>query len=116
MSRQKKTIKEHVYKVLQEIDGRQCVIRIRIVSWNDGPPLLEKRRFVYRYNEGGVKELVPGKLMGLRAEDFESISCRYDEIVNLLKSTPTKENTDGKFGSSVGTEEDTISQREWDIG
>jgi len=115
MSKQKKAIKEHVYKVLQEIEGQQCVIRIRVVSWNDGPPLLEKRRFVYRYNEDGVKELVPGKLMGLRIDDFKYISHCYDEIVDLFKSTPTKENTDGKCNSSVGTKEDTISQGKRDI-
>ena len=113
--RKRKEIKEHVYKVLQEIEGLQCVIRIRVVSWNDGPPLLEKRRFIYRYNEEGVKELVPGKLMGLRVEDLKYILHCYDEIVDLLESTPTKENTDGKFNFGVGSKEDTISQGKRDI-
>ena len=96
MTRKKKEIKEHVYKVFQEIEGSQCVIRIRIVSWNDGPPLLEKRRFVYRHNKDGVKELVPSKIMGLRLEDLEFLSGCYDDVVDLLKSdSPIKENTDG---------------------
>jgi len=53
---------------------------LRIVKWNDRPPVLEKRRML-RAAQG---ENFPGRCVGFNQEDIKLIKENYEEILLLL--------------------------------
>lgn len=70
-----------VVKVLNETKVRGDVVRLQVVRWNSGKPLLEKR--AYWYDDGDQEH--PGKAKGLTAEDFDIILQNADEIRTILE-------------------------------
>ena len=63
-------------------DERGNKMVLRIVSWNNGAPKLEKRSF-YRSRESD--EVKTGKAVGLTLEDVSLILDNKDEILELMK-------------------------------
>ena len=53
---------------------------LRVVSWNNGSPKLEKRSF-WMDAEG---ELRTGKNVGITAEDFQLLLEKKDEVLEAL--------------------------------
>jgi len=69
-----------VSKVLRVFYRRGSVV-LRIVKWNDRPPVLEKRRML-RLPTG---QDFPGRVMGLDALDLSIIEVNHTEIQELLQ-------------------------------
>jgi hypothetical protein len=74
-------VKENVILELsREETPKGNPIVLRVVSWNEGPPKIEKRSFWV--NEEGV--LRTGKNLGITAQDFETLIEKQDEIRSVL--------------------------------
>jgi len=58
------------------------IIRLQIVRWNNGKPMLEKRK--YWFNDDGEER--PGKSKGLTAQDFDIILQNSDNIKYVLEA------------------------------
>lgn len=76
-----KEIREDVLLEVSKIeDDRGGIVKIRVVSWNKGTPKLEKRSF-WTTMEGEVRT---GKIVGITAEDFETILQNKEKISEAL--------------------------------
>jgi hypothetical protein len=74
-------IKENVIIELSRVEtAKGDPIVLRVVSWNNGSPKLEKRSF-WTNDQG---ELRAGKNMGLTAEDFKLVLEKQDEVIAAL--------------------------------
>lgn len=68
-------------KILSEDTGRYPW-ELRIVRWNNGSPMLEKRSFFQNKED----QRRSGKNLGLRAEDMKVILDNLEEVQQLLWS------------------------------
>lgn len=73
-----------VVKVLNETKSRGDTIRLQIVRWNNGKPMLEKRS--YWYTEDDQERT--GKAKGLTFQDFDIIVQNADEIKTIMEVKP----------------------------
>ncbi len=76
----RREVSEEVLKVLQEDKMYGNPVQLRIVSWNNKAPKLEKR-MMYRDDSGELKN---GKLTGLTADDVKLIIEKKDEILKMM--------------------------------
>ena len=78
------TIKEHVVRVVYETaDTNTTKTQLRVVSWNNGPFVLEKRTF---YKKSDVWRM--GKKRGLNRNDLDLIMERYEELTEIFGLQP----------------------------
>ena len=56
---------------------------LRVVSWNDGKPKLEKRNY---WRKSLEEEFKLGKNVGLDYEDLQKIEGKLDEIKAIMKT------------------------------
>lgn len=83
MPMESRSLKVDVIKELYvNEDERGNKVALRIVSWNNGAPKLEKRSF-YRTRESD--EVKTGKAVGLTLEDVMLILDHKDEILDLMQ-------------------------------
>jgi hypothetical protein len=77
-----------VLKVLSDYrNGRGDILRLQIVSWNNGEPKVEKR--MYYLDDGGEEKT--GRLKGLSHDDIQTILKEADVIDDILgKFKPKK--------------------------
>lgn len=86
--RKPREITETVYKVLDQYgSAKRNITQIRIVSWNNLPPTLEKRNMYYA--DENQDELKLGRISGFRLRDFNVIAENLVEIRELLSKDPT---------------------------
>ncbi|MBN2407047.1 MAG: hypothetical protein JXJ19_05070, partial [Elusimicrobia bacterium] len=79
-------IKENVIlEVSREETKKGDPIIIRVVSWNNGVPKLEKRSFWT--NEQGEQRA--GKIVGLTEQDFRLLVEKKDEVIEALSGEPS---------------------------
>ena len=64
--------------------GQKQTYKLRVVRWGRFQGVIEKRLF--RYNKM-VLDYVPGRALGLNAQDFQALIERKDEILELLYKT-----------------------------
>ena len=69
-----------LFEISKEDTGEGRYTSLRIVSWNNGTPKIEKRMFWT--NEEG--QLRPGKLSGLTISDFQLILDNQNDIQKYL--------------------------------
>jgi hypothetical protein len=84
MARKPKQITERELLTVSKTEPtgkRQWTSTVRVVSWNDSTPTLEKREH-YSDDEGTI---LCGKCRGLNAEDFQACLDVQDEIMAALK-------------------------------
>lgn len=74
-------IKETVIKELCADGVGPGKIVIRIVSWNDLPPVVEKRQYIL---DKDTRQLRTGKNKGLRAGELEMLVERWPEIRKIM--------------------------------
>jgi hypothetical protein len=67
----------NIIAVLRSESAGSGRIDLRIVSWDNSAPVLEKRHFVY---DRSVNELRPGRLRGLTYDDLHLIVTNLPEI------------------------------------
>ena len=75
-------IKVQVLEVLWTDGSGPGHHEVRIVRWNNGPAILEKRQFFMDRESGGVK---PGKSKGLNLQDVERICENRERVCRLLQ-------------------------------
>ena len=73
--------KSTVLKLLNDETTDNSKMELRVVSWNDGAPKLEKRRY---FKDKETNEWKLGKLTGLDKGDLEKIFENKDEIAKLM--------------------------------
>lgn len=69
-----------VLKVLDEVEVRDNVVRLRVVTWNGKNPQIEKREFWY--DDKGDEKM--GKAKGFNLSDMNKIIENWEEIKGLL--------------------------------
>lgn len=77
-----KPIKEDVWAVLRTDGEHASHTELRIVCWNDGSPVFEKRQF-FKDKETG--KLTAGKCRGLNPDEVRFIKDRFDEIMAVFE-------------------------------
>jgi len=73
--------KSEVLKMLNQQITDNSKMELRIVSWNDGAPKLEKRRY---YKDRETNQWKVGKLTGLDKDDLDKILAVKDEVLQLM--------------------------------
>lgn len=87
-------IKMDVKCVLDRTEGDGPRMDIRIVSWNDRAPVLEKRQIIKLKDTGEERT---GRNRGFTATEFEMLTARSEEILLLFeKHDPTFTRNQGK--------------------
>lgn len=78
-----KEIKYEVIKTLWADRQGPGHHEIRIVRWNDGAPVLEKRQY---FTDKATGEVRPGKAKGFTLQDFGFVVEHKDEIKKLMEA------------------------------
>ena len=79
-------LKETVNMLIKSAESGDSKNRwdLRVVSWNDGRPKLEKRNY---WRKSADEEFKLGKAVGLDINDLEEILARLEEIQKIMKTT-----------------------------
>jgi len=79
---------EEIHIFDEQVATEKVRNRLRMISWNDCDPVIEKRQIIY---EDGV-ETGMRKNVGLKKADIELIISQHDKIENLYRDWRGKRN------------------------